>query len=210
MRFLSILNELCLKKSFGKRGFIIDKENEPVVELICQYFNRETVFEAEGRSLNKGLWIAGNFGSGKTLLMEAYVEMKRQAGDLVGIQTCVDMNTRFTDIDKFTGKPQKFDAIKAFANKNDKTERVFDDLGEEEITLNDYGNKICLMAYILGERYKGFPNGVVTHVTTNLTNEQVSRDYGGRIESRTMEMFNVIILGGRVDSIDYRKQNNKK
>lgn len=197
---------MCLSKSFGKTGFQFDKENEIVVELLCQYINKEIAFEKDGRSLNKGIWLYGNFGSGKTLMMEAFLVMKKKCGDPIGIQTCNDINMRFTEVDKFTGKAQKFEAVKVFANKHDKVERIFDDLGEEEITLNDYGNKICLMAYILGERYKGFGNGVVTHITTNLTKEEVANDYGGRIESRTMEMFNFIKLGSSVDSIDYRKQ----
>jgi len=69
----------------------------------------------------------------------------------------------------------------------------------------DYGNKVCVMAHIISERYKGLKTGCITHITTNLTRSQISEIYGGRIESRINEMFNIINLGSKIDSVDYRK-----
>lgn len=204
--FLKKINEICIAKSYGKKPFEFNKENKVVVELVCQYLNKEIAFEKNGRSLDKGLWICGNFGSGKTIIMETYLAMKRKMNANITMNSCNDMNMYFLEIDKFTNKQKRYDGISKFANKYDKSERIFDDLGEEEITLNDYGNKVCIMAYILGERYKGSSEGAITHVTTNLTNDMISEDYGGRIESRVMSMFNLIKLGASVDSIDYRKK----
>lgn len=147
----------------------------------------------------------GNFGSGKTQLMETYREMMKKAGINVGLQSCNDMNMRFLKKDEFTNKIASYDGIKIFTNKFDETERIFDDLGEEETTIMEYGNKICIMAHIISERYKGVKNGCITHITTNLSKRQISDVYGGRIESRINEMFNLIILGGKSDSKDYRK-----
>ena len=206
--FIGRLNEHCLSSSNGLRGLILDKESEFVIEKVCQYLNNEKDFESEeGFSLKKGLMIAGNFGSGKTQLMKTYKDVKSMLKMKVGFQSCVDMNMRFLKKDEFTNKTERFDGIKTFSNKFDSQERIFDDLGEEETTVLDYGNRVCVMAHILSERYKGLKEGCITHVTTNLTKEQIGKVYGGRIESRMFEMFNILNLGSTAESVDYRKIN---
>jgi len=202
IKFLKILNKICLENSHGKKGLVLDPEIENVIDLICMYYNKEIEFENKGYSLNKGIWLCGNFGTGKTLIMLAYKELVKTN---VGFKSCVEMNGAFLKKDEFTNQRAGFDGIKAFTNKEDKVQRIFDDLGEEETTLNDYGNKICVMAHILSERYKSFKSGCITHITTNLTKKEISEVYGGRIESRVMEMFNIITLGSKITSTDYRK-----
>ena len=201
------MNRSALLDSNGKRDLQLDKEMELAIELVSQYMNREPKFEIkEGFRFNKGLWICGNFGSGKTLLLKSYKEaVKNLYGLEVGFQSCSDMNSRYLKRNEMTRQLDLFDGIKMFCNKFESKERIFDDLGEEETYVMDYGNKVCLMAHILSERYKGLRNGSVTHITTNLTMDQVSNIYGGRIESRISEMFNVIKLGSKSDSKDYRK-----
>jgi len=169
--------------------------------LICQYINREVEFEEQGYSFNKGIWLCGNFGTGKTQMMLAY----RELGQNVGFQSCNDMNLRFIKKDAFNHQVQRYEGIKAFADKKDRKEKIFDDLGEEETTVMDYGNKVCIMAYIISERYKGLKDGCITHITTNMTRSQINDTYGGRIESRMNSMFNIITLGSKIDSKDYRK-----
>jgi len=203
--FVKILNGYCLKNSHGKKGLILDNETEKAIELICQYFNREPEFEENGYSFYKGLWLAGNFGTGKTQMLQAYRDLKKIKNETVGFQSCVDMNMKFVKKDEFTNQIARFDGIKVFANKFDTTERIFDDLGEEETTVLDFGNKVCIMAHIVSERYKGLKTGCITHITTNLTRGEISNIYGGRIESRINEMFNIINLGSSIDSVDYRK-----
>jgi DNA replication protein DnaC len=204
--FLKILENYCRKNSDGKRGLVMDQETEKAIELICQYYNREPEFEKDGYSFSKGLWLMGNFGSGKTQMLKAYRDLHKIKGVTVGFQSCVDMNMRFLKKDEFTNQIARFDGIKTFSNKFDTVERIFDDLGEEETTVLDYGNKVCVMAHIISERYKGLKSGCITHVSTNLTRKQISDTYGGRIESRINEMFNLINLGSKIDSPDYRKQ----
>jgi len=191
-----------LKSSYGKQGLILDSETENTINLLCMYINKEPEFEKNNNfSLNKGIWLCGNFGTGKTQMMKAYQKICLN----VGFLSCTDMNMKFIKVDAYNGKVERFEGIKKFANKRDKMEKIFDDLGEEETTVMDYGNKICIMAHIISERYKGLKDGCITHITTNLTRTQICDIYGGRIESRMNEMFNVITLGSKMDSKDYRK-----
>lgn len=195
-----------MENSHGSQGLILDPETEKAIDLICAYYNRESSFEKNGYSFHKGLWLAGNFGTGKTQMMLAYRDLNKIKNNTIGFQSCVDMNMRFLKKDDFNNQIARFDGIKSFANKFDKQERIFDDLGEEETTVMDYGNKVCIMAHIVSERYKGLKSGVITHITTNLTRSQISNIYGGRIESRINEMFNIINLGSSINSTDYRKK----
>lgn len=203
---VEILNRMTLEASHGKRKFMMDPETKEAIELVCQYANREPEYENSGRDLNKGLWICGNFGSGKTQLIKAYRELKVAMGTKVGIQTCGSMNERFLKRDEMNRDPARYEGIKIFVNPTDKVERIFDDLGEEETTVVDFGNRISIMAHILNERYKWKQNGVITHITTNLTMDQVQDRYGGRIESRIAEVFNIMKLGSKSTSPDYRKK----
>ena len=82
----------------------------------------------------------------------------------------------------------------------------FDDLGEEEPTIQHYANAICVMAFLLSERYRRWLSlGVLTHVTTNKSFKELEEVYGARISSRVIEMFNTIVLGGSQDASDRRK-----
>lgn len=192
--------------SDGREILQLNPELNKAIESTAQYLNREPEFEKGEFRFTKGLWICGNFGSGKTILLKAYKDVAKRLYNIeVGLQTCSDMNARYLKRNEMTRQLALFDGIKTFANKFDSQERIFDDLGEEETHVMDYGNKVCLMAHILSERYKGIRSGAITHITTNLTMDEVKQTYGGRIESRISEMFNVIKLGSKADSKDYRK-----
>lgn len=201
--YLHVLNQIVRNRT-GK-NLVLNDENKRVINLICQYLNNEPEFLEQGYSFDKGLWLTGKFGTGKTVIMLAYREMKRLVfSKKVGFKTCVEMNDYFTSLNEYTNKIEGLNGIKTFANRLDQVERIFDDLGEEEIQVNDYGNKTCVMQKILSERYKGYPL-VKTHITTNLSRKEIEEDYGGRLESRIYEMFNFIPLGVKDDYQDFRK-----
>ena len=78
------------------------------------------------------------------------------------------------------------------------TERrqAFDELGAEETLTGHFGTPLNVMQYILMGRYdRRF--GDFTHVTTNLTLEDVKARYEDRIYDRCKEMFNIVYLGGK-------------
>lgn len=183
-----------LSKQIGEAP-IVNDSNAKVIDMLCAYLNKEPKFTEAGFSFQKGIWLAGHYGSGKTQLAMAYRTAKKILfQEIVGFKTCVEMNEAFLRVNALTNQHEGEKAIRTYANRLDDKERIFDDLGEEELTVNDYGNKTCVMARILSERYKGTPK-VITHITTNLTREQVHKEYGGRIESRIYEMFNFLPLG---------------
>ena len=68
----------------------------------------------------------------------------------------------------------------------------FDDLGVES-NLNYFGDKSNIMAEILLSRYDQFiDKQMLTHITTNLSANDIENMYGNRVRSRMREMFNLI------------------
>ncbi|MEK6878907.1 MAG: ATPase, partial [Nanoarchaeota archaeon] len=70
----------------------------------------------------------------------------------------------------------------------------FDDMGTEDDRKN-YGNESNVMADVMLNRYDNKRNLIrKTHITTNLTTEEMEQRYGSRVRSRMREMFNLVIF----------------
>lgn len=69
----------------------------------------------------------------------------------------------------------------------------FDDLGQES-PVRYHKAPICnTMAVILVSRYQYFlHNGMVTHITTSLSNREIEEKYGKQVKNICRELFNVI------------------
>jgi len=186
----------------------VDEENREVIEALIQYYCRDEDFLKNGVVKNspehfKCLWIGGNVGSGKDLLMEIlqrcpFVQHRYK------IRTTTEMNRLYAQ----SGYP----GIAEFANNAvvqynpiHYKHCLFSDLGEEDQLTAHFQNSINVMKYIISERYQlWIKYSLMTHITTNLTLDEVKQRYGERIYSRVMEQFNILILGDRKDSKDRR------
>ena len=85
----------------------------------------------------------------------------------------------------------------------------FDDLGTEKEAMY-YGKRENVGTRILETRYNNFLSiGAKTHATSNLSHSDLTEKYGFRLEGRILEMFNIIYLGNKPDSIDFRLKNHK-
>lgn len=72
----------------------------------------------------------------------------------------------------------------------------FDDFGAEQ-QIKHFGNDCNVMAEIIISRYEQFiENKTVTHLTTNLSANEIEKLYGNRVRSRMRQMFNVIDFDG--------------
>lgn len=190
----------------GKRRLSINEENESVIELVCMYANNEQGFVDAGYNHDKGLLLGGRTGSGKTELILTYKRfIKKQLGKPIAFHKCQEVYDRFVDIDPMTMKIRGYFGIKDFSAINSPSEKIFDDLGIEETSVQDYGNKTALMPYVFGQRYDNKFTCGKTHATTNLSKQSLIDKYGSRFESRLHETFNFIGLGTNENSIDHRK-----
>ena len=74
--------------------------------------------------------------------------------------------------------------------------RLFDDFGSESPVVH-FGNKIDVMGEVIQDRYDHFiGTGMKTYLTSNLSEEEITDEYGARVSSRLREMCNFITLEG--------------
>lgn len=180
---------------FGK-NYIVDEYNTQLVTMLCSYFTGSEDFELADYSLDKGLLIMGNVGTGKTELMKFFQKNKKQC---YAIKTCNEVSESYsfykdeiedvysTPIDKPLHDPSVF-----FQRK---IGFCFDDLGTEEMK-NNYGNKKNVMADLILAIYNKKDYSKF-HITTNLSKDELTEKYGTRVMSRMREMFNVFVLSGK-------------
>lgn len=179
-------------------GFVIDASNRAVLEATVAYFARDEM-ECQKRGLNpqKGLFLAGPVGCGKTTLMQFFAgASKKSPFRLVTAREVAHqfMQQGYPIITKYGRKSfrQKPTGFGLQLRYDQPLTYCFDDLGVEPNTRR-YGNDCNVMAEILLDRYDQFRKyGMLTHLTTNLNAEELENLYGPRVRSRLREMCNLI------------------
>jgi predicted ATPase len=182
--------------------FKLDEHNKAIFNLLCYYFSEDRQFVSmasnmgiNNPSLDKGIFLTGNFGVGKTVFMELFKKNKRQVFHQVTTKE-VALHYQHTGeykdeyVDKFTNA---FEDISVFGQRY--AGICFEDLGTEDAK-NSFGNKANVIGDILEIRYARGNVGVWMHATTNLTAQQVGEYYGARVQSRLREVMNFIELPG--------------
>lgn len=167
-----------------ERDFIIDTNNESIIEQLYLYIKNDTSFDGD---LNKGIMLQGKYGCGKTAILETYTLFHNHMIHRFGIPIPL-----FTFLKSVTLQEQLMkQSTQSFTYKP----LVIDEFGREAKTIQDYGNILRPISELLSVR---LDIGAITHGTTNLTLETLSSDdfYGGMIGDRLKMMFNFITLRG--------------
>ena len=154
----------------------IDGSNKEAIKDIITYF---AGINTRKYPLTKGLLIRGCNGSGKTITFKIIQKIVSFAIN----------NVRDIVADFNIGG---FETIDSYIKTK---ERVFDDLGNENMG-KFYGNNTEVMEELIIRRYDHFQNsGLKTHFTTNMGNTQLKSRYGIRAYDRLIEMVSIVILG---------------
>lgn len=179
-------------------GFKIDKENADIIHLLCEYFGQDHQFESRGYSLKKGILLFGGVGVGKTFIMSVFRINQVHSYQVVSCQDVEGAYARCGDErNEKTGEVglKKYYGLVSITPPNmyGQTQHgfLFDDLGQENTATKFYGTERNVMMEVLAQRYK---NGLFTstHITTNLSADQIKEMYGVRVADRMKEMFNLI------------------
>jgi len=183
--------------------FTLDEHNQPIFELLCHYFSasKEFVSLAAGLgvvnpSLEKGIILAGNYGTGKSWLMSLFRKNNRQVYHVEQAKDIAFAYQKNGDeaIERHRNKiTNPFNDPTVFYQKN--AGLCLEDIGAEDVK-NNFGNKTNVIGDILEARYVNDLLGVWFHGTTNMTTAQFGDFYGGRVTSRLREKTNFIELRG--------------
>ena len=135
-----------------------------------------------------GIMLCGGVGNGKSTMMKALQSL------LIQLDIRITHNTSFETLGmkiisaKELGRQIRVDP-KNSLRYQELTMLGIDDLGEEEATMMDYGNRVTPVIDLLSYRYDQM---LFTMVTTNLTPKQIRSTYGDRIADRFNEMMLII------------------
>lgn len=182
----------------------VDEINEPVVMQICRYFANDSAFDGD---LNKGLFLMGGVGVGKTTIMKMFIKNQRFS---YRVDSCRDVEANYSAYgDEYLQKVSTnlIVAVNSDPFGHQAIGYCFDDLGTESDGKH-YGKGKNVMADVILNRYDnklmtdqfGNPLYLHTHITTNLSAAEVKTLYGSRVTDRIREMFNIIKFPGDAKS----------
>jgi hypothetical protein len=174
------------KELYGDKFKILEQDHELIYKLIVYFLAHKEEAEKLGIDLTKGILLTGPIGCGKTSLLTLMRFVPPPERNHI-IKSCRDVSFEFIQ--------EGYEVIwrysrMAFNNHQPKI-YCFDDLGAEQ-SLKYFGNDCNVMAEILLSRYEYFiSHDMITHITTNLSANELEQQYGNRMRSRLREMFNL-------------------
>ncbi|MBC7588872.1 MAG: ATP-binding protein [Chitinophagaceae bacterium] len=179
--------------------YIIDNSNKQIIEMLCMYFTNNPEFEKMGKgfSLMKGLMVAGGIGTGKTTLMRLFAVNPKFPFKVVSCRKIVD-DYLDKEVQALSYYSQPFRSSTYYSSllKSADTGFCYDDLGTERTAVH-FGDRVNVMAEIIQNCYEQYNTPkYFTHITTNLTGNEIEQMYGSRVRSRMREQYNLITLGG--------------
>lgn len=126
-----------------------------------------------------GLLLYGNYGAGKTTMGKAISLL---------ISNLNAVNVVFQTTSRELGNVAAVD-VEAFNNLKKVKMLYIDEVGREQLTVQNYGNKINPFIELLEYRYD---RQLFTILTANLTDEEILDRYGVYIDERITENFDKI------------------
>lgn len=174
--------------SFYELQYEVDEMNAEVVDQLCCYFANDRGFNGD---LDKGLFLMGGVGVGKTSIMRFFIKNQRYS---YRMEACRDVETNYSALgDDYLHRVSNNLPIAVNADPfgHQQIGFCFDDLGTESDGKH-YGKGKNVMADVILNRYDNGLAYISTHITTNLSADEVKTMYGSRVTDRIREMFNII------------------
>ncbi len=160
----------------------------------------QTLHDLQG--VKRGFILCGDCGNGKTTMMRAVASATAYLQDVAGEfflhkKGCepFKLDVHFSFIDAMDAAYADREGVKATAEK---AILVIEDMGQEPLEVQSYGNIYNPVIDILEKRYE---NASPTFITTNLDPRQLGQRYGKRIQDRLREMMYTIAF----DNPSYRR-----
>jgi energy-coupling factor transporter ATP-binding protein EcfA2 len=177
-------------KVYG-REFLLDIDNEKQFTALAYYFSDNPRFEQVltktdtsllDYKLNKGLFLTGDYGCGKSSMIHVFGEVLRSVR--LGFLTY-----SFLDIDdEFV-----INGYNTFIQHRKPFTKYYDDFGQESMLVGNYSNKESVAVKISEFRYRLWvEQKIKTHYSSNMNGVNFKNRYTDFIYSRIKESCNII------------------
>lgn len=175
--FYAKLKENC-------HDFAIDGDNQEIITNVFHWCLRD----GNGKyDPTKGLWIYGNVGTGKSILMKSIFAFIKE----YWLHDCAEkINPKWVNTPTFCGRYAK-EGFSVF----DSIPMGIDEVGAEITPTNHVGNKLNVVAHIIGCLYDS-PSQLPNIITTNLSMTELLDKYGIRTIDRIGQLFNLVKMCG--------------
>ena len=176
-------------------NFDVAKADKNVLNSIFAWVWRLDKLNTLGLDYNKGLFLYGALGRGKSMTLQALRKYMttickevRQFDYRIGMWW--KSASELANIYAAEGQP---DLIRYAASD---VNLCIDELGREPNPASNYGTKMNVIQFLLQLRYDNRRTSV-THITTNMRVEDIAGAYGDYVADRCLEMFNFIEFNGQ-------------
>lgn len=148
--------------------------------------------------LDKGLYVHGSTGCGKTLLFKIFKQYTMNVLQINSFQmsSCEQV--------AISAERKGLDGINEFVENVDGKPSCmyFEDLGVSNAEVKHYGTEVQVISELISRRYRHYEEtGVLTHICSNVKPELLEKVYDKRVDSRINKMCNIINL----NTLDFRK-----
>lgn len=173
------------------------KANRDVLNSIFAWIWKCDKMNTLGLDYNKGFFLYGPLGLGKSmtlLAMRQYMNSvaarhEHMRGDY-RLKAWWKTASELANIYAAEGQPALIQYTDPEINL------VIDEFGREPNPASNYGTKMNVLQFVLQLRYDHRRTSV-THITTNMSLEDIEPKYGDYVADRCKEMFNFIEFSGR-------------
>ncbi|MGN0223648.1 MAG: hypothetical protein ACI4AM_06445 [Muribaculaceae bacterium] len=185
------------------RTFVVDDHNRKLLRFLLYYFNNcplaEEVFPDRRYKLAKPLFLTGNSGTGKTLLMQIFAEYLRRTKnpnqfENLSVTQMVNYYTLHNNLDKYTYNEEQCSGFRV-----DPVNICLNDIGLQSKTFYGMDTKKLIDEFIHA-RYEIWTQygGKRAHLTSNLNIAQLKKEFAdgyGRIIDR-FKSYNLLEVTG--------------
>lgn len=173
--------------------FVIRDEMKPIYNDIFNW----CIMDYNGvLDPDKGLWLYGNIGTGKSTLLEIIKRFSSLYRPwMLPDGKVIPFSFRISNTIEVCAEYSRagYEGIATFI---DSSRQAFDELGSEAIPTGHFGTAENVMQYILQRRYDRRHESI-TMVTTNITKDEIMKRYSPRIYDRCKELFNFVEIPGK-------------
>lgn len=187
--------------------FVIDSENKFAYENFIKWCHGDTTMrslnpftgEEQDGDINRGIYIAGNTGSGKSWCLDVMLAYSQSLGFAVRHDDGQDAIDRplswvISRADDICQEYMTSGDIEVFKKR---VMIGIQDLGQEPREVLFMGNRQNVLKQLI--EHRGDRDDRITLITSNLriSSDTLKRDYGDRVQSRLVEMCNYFEIKGK-------------